>query len=70
MVDGYFMATVDSDYTNIYIKNELAVGRVEVCVDGTFVPLCQNELWNNQSVSVVCFQLGFSRYGEEILIVQ
>ena len=64
VVDDYYMATVDSDYTNLYIKDELAMGRVEVCVGGTFGPLCQDELWNNQSVSVVCSQLGFSRHGE------
>ena len=69
MVDDYYTATIDSDYTNLYIKDDLAMGRVEVCVGGTFGPLCQNEFWNNQSVSVVCSQLGFSRHGEATLLV-
>ena len=65
LVDDYYTATVSTRYENLYIKDELGVGRVEVCLNGGYRPLCQrNELWNNQSVSVVCRQLGFSPYGE------
>ena len=65
LVDGYYMATIDSDYGNLYIKDELAAGRVEVCLNGSYGPVCHDpQFWNNQSVSVVCSQLGFSPYGE------
>ena len=57
------MAAINSDYTNLYIEDELAVGRVEVCWGGQYRPVCQNG-WNNQSASVVCRQLGFSPYGQ------
>ena len=64
MVDDFYSAEVGRDYTNIYIKDELSVGRVEVCVNGTFSPVCQDELWNNETVAVVCSQLGYSKYGQ------
>ena len=57
------MATINSDYTNLYIEDELAVGRVEVCWGGKYRPLCQSG-WNNQSASVACRQLEFSPYGQ------
>ena len=62
-IQDYYMANLDSDYTNLYIKEELIVGRVEVCLNGSYGPICPDDLWNNQSVSVVCSQLEFSPYG-------
>ena len=67
MVDDFYSAGTSSQTTfdNLYIKNELSVGRVEVCLGGIYSPMCDDlQLWNNQSVSVVCSQLGFSPYGE------
>lgn len=65
MVDDFYSATVTllNRYSNQYSKNDLAVGRVEVCIEGSYDSLCE-EFWNSQSVSVVCSQLGFSPYGE------
>jgi hypothetical protein len=37
-------------------------GRVEVCVDGVWGKVC-NEQWTNEDASVLCRQLGFSPYG-------
>lgn len=45
-----------------FIKDELRVGRIEVCIGGAYGTVCDNE-WDNKDASVVCHQLGFSRYG-------
>ena len=63
MVDDYYTADLDSHYGNLYIKDELKIGRVEVCVDGGYGSVCFDDLLNSKAASVICWQLGFSRYG-------
>ena len=37
-------------------------GTVEVCLNGTWNIICGRG-WNHRAASVVCHQLGYSRYG-------
>ena len=59
--DNYPRLVDDSD-SAVLIKDTLSRGRVEICVDNAFHTICENG-WNNNDASVLCSELGFSRYG-------
>ena len=45
-----------------FYKDELTRGRVEICDNQQFYPVCDYN-WDMKAASVVCRQLGFSPYG-------
>lgn len=51
--------------TDIRLVNEVNnfQGRVEVCVNGRWGTVCDNE-WNEDDAAVVCRQLGYSTWSE------
>lgn len=46
-----------------YINDEIAIGRIELCLNGEWGIICQ-DYWQNEDASVACSQLGFARAGK------
>ena len=57
-----FHITINEREEYYFIKDELARGRVEICVAGRYGAVCDND-FHNQEASVACSQLGFSSHG-------
>ncbi len=53
---------VGSNNLRAYVNDTQRQGWVEMCVDGKYRRVC-DENWSNEEASVVCGELGLSRYG-------
>jgi len=59
---------VVSESERFLIDDMLSVGRVEVCLGGRYGTIC-DDVWRDEAASVVCAQLGFSRYGNISIVI-
>ena len=50
------------DVRLVHSSNSLLIGRVEICVNGTWGTIC-SDYWDDEDASVVCRQLGYSGEG-------
>ena len=57
-----FYTSINEFEEYYFIKDELARGRIEVCVGGRYGTISDTN-WDNEDASVICSQLGFSPYG-------
>ncbi len=62
--DGY-VKFVNENENPVRIKDEISQGAVIMCMNGTFHSICDVG-WDNQDASVLCSEMGFSRYGKLI----
>ncbi len=50
-----------------YVNDTRSQGWVEMCVEGQYRRVCDKN-WNNEEASVVCGELGLSRYGMGLVL--
>ena len=63
--DEYYTGDDISKDMTYYIDDTLAIGRIELCFNGSWRAVCDN-VWSREDASVACYQLGFSRAGDLI----
>ena len=63
---SYFTIAQTCDHGDIRLEDgpTMFEGRVEVCLDGQWVTVC-NDFWGSNEIAVVCRQLGFQVTGEK-----
>ena len=57
-----FIAPCKHGDVRLVHSNSLLIGRVEICVNGTWGTIC-SDYWDDEDASVVCRQLGYSGEG-------
>lgn len=62
---GYARLVNDERLQRRIIKDTVSTGRVEMCLNGEFRTICADD-WNNAAASVLCSQLGLSRFGKKL----
>ena len=66
--DSEFYLNINTYEDFYFIGDELARGRVEMCIGGKYGTLCDDN-WAEREASIVCHQLGFSSYGTDLCTV-
>ena len=67
LTEFYTSVTEYEDY--YFIKDELARGRVEVCIGGKYGTICDSQWDDKLTPAVICSQLGFSYFGKHNNII-
>lgn len=62
-----YYSELNLQHPTYYIYDELAVGRIEICLQGIWNPVCEDFLTDDDA-SVACYQLGFSRAGKLFIL--
>ena len=57
-----FYMSINEREEYYFIKDELARGRVEICISEEYGAVCDDN-FDDRDASVVCAELGFSQYG-------
>jgi len=65
--EDYVRLVHDGSNNKILIKDSVSQGRVEMCIGGDFHTVCDTG-WSNIDASVLCSELGFSRYGKFVRV--
>ena len=58
-----FLGTCQDSDIRLQGNNNPLIGRVEICINGTWGTICPHYHWTNKDASVVCRQLGYSGNG-------
>ena len=64
MNEANYVALHENNFPSFFfVKDELARGRVDICYNGSYESVC-SDTWKEEEASVICQQLGFSKYGK------